>query len=64
MVINAVAFDHADPSIFTVLTTPTTEPGTALCDFGENYDGKCLLPATQLSTPPPRVDDGLRGKQL
>lgn len=33
MVINAVAFDHADPSIFTVLTTPTTEPGTALCDF-------------------------------
>lgn len=33
MVINAVAFDHADPSIFTVLTCPTTEPGTALVDF-------------------------------
>ena len=33
MVINTVAFDHADPSIFTVLTSPTTEEGTALCDF-------------------------------
>mmetsp|Transcript_31565 Transcript_31565/g.94876 ORF Transcript_31565/g.94876 Transcript_31565/m.94876 type:complete len:346 (+) Transcript_31565:565-1602(+) len=33
MVINTVAFDHADPSIFTVLTCPTTEEGTALCDF-------------------------------
>lgn len=33
MVINATAFDHADPSIFTVLTAPTTEPGTALVDF-------------------------------
>jgi len=33
MVINAVAFDHADPSIFTVLTSPSNEPGTALCDF-------------------------------
>eukprot|EP00053_Salpingoeca_punica_P009443 m.84572 g.84572 ORF g.84572 m.84572 type:complete len:471 (+) comp15027_c0_seq1:34-1446(+) len=33
MVINATSFDHADPSIFTVLTSPTTEAGTALCDF-------------------------------
>jgi len=33
MVINSVAFDHADPSIFTVLTSPTNEEGTALCDF-------------------------------
>lgn len=33
MVINAVSFDHADPSIFTVLTCPSTEEGTALCDF-------------------------------
>jgi homogentisate 1,2-dioxygenase len=33
MVIGAVAFDHCDPSIFTVLTCPTAEPGTALCDF-------------------------------
>eukprot|EP00040_Diaphanoeca_grandis_P019798 m.104864 g.104864 ORF g.104864 m.104864 type:complete len:437 (-) comp27599_c0_seq2:175-1485(-) len=33
MVINAVSFDHADPSIFTVLTSPSNEPGTALCDF-------------------------------
>lgn len=33
MVINAVSFDHADPSIFTVLTCPTNEAGTALIDF-------------------------------
>jgi len=33
MVINTVSYDHADPSIFTVLTCPTTEEGTALCDF-------------------------------
>lgn len=33
MVINATAFDHADPSIFTVLTCKTPEPGVALCDF-------------------------------
>ncbi|XP_034249331.1 homogentisate 1,2-dioxygenase [Thrips palmi] len=33
MVINAVAFDHADPSIFTVLTCPSHRPGTAIADF-------------------------------
>lgn len=33
MVINAVAFDHADPSIFTVLTCPSTQPGVAVADF-------------------------------
>lgn len=33
MVINATAFDHADPSIFTVLTCPGHVTGTALCDF-------------------------------
>ncbi|XP_042878654.1 homogentisate 1,2-dioxygenase-like [Penaeus japonicus] len=33
MVINATAFDHADPSIFTVLTCPSTKPGTAIADF-------------------------------
>lgn len=33
MVVNAVAFDHADPSIFTVLTCPSTKPGTAIADF-------------------------------
>lgn len=33
MVINSVSFDHCDPSIFTVLTCPTTSPGTALVDF-------------------------------
>lgn len=31
--INSVSFDHPDPSIFTVLTSPTTEPGTANVDF-------------------------------
>ncbi|XP_013078616.2 homogentisate 1,2-dioxygenase-like isoform X1 [Biomphalaria glabrata] len=33
MVINCVAFDHADPSIFTVLTCPSLKPGTAVADF-------------------------------
>ncbi|XP_043192438.1 homogentisate 1,2-dioxygenase-like [Amphibalanus amphitrite] len=33
MVINATAFDHADPSIFTVLTCPSERPGTAIADF-------------------------------
>jgi len=33
MVINTVSFDHADPSIFTVLTSPTETPGTANVDF-------------------------------
>uniref|UniRef100_A0A8C6UR79 Homogentisate 1,2-dioxygenase n=1 Tax=Neogobius melanostomus TaxID=47308 RepID=A0A8C6UR79_9GOBI len=33
MAINAVAFDHADPSIFTVLTAKSTRPGVAIADF-------------------------------
>eukprot|EP01038_Epipyxis_sp_PR26KG_P005794 gene5794-7993_t len=32
-VINTVSFDHPDPSIFTVLTCPSDEPGTAIADF-------------------------------
>ena len=28
-----VSFDHPDPSIFTVLTSPSETPGTANCDF-------------------------------
>ena len=28
-----VSFDHPDPSIFTVLTSPSGEPGVANCDF-------------------------------
>lgn len=28
-----VSFDHPDPSIFTVLTSPSYTPGTANCDF-------------------------------
>src|SRR3984893_1044776 len=31
--IGTVSFDHPDPSIFTVLTSPTDTPGTANCDF-------------------------------
>lgn len=31
--VNTVTFDHPDPSIFTVLTCPTNEPGVAACDF-------------------------------
>jgi homogentisate 1,2-dioxygenase len=31
--LNAVLFDHPDPSIFTVLTAPTAVPGTANVDF-------------------------------
>lgn len=30
---NTVTFDHADPSIFTVLSCPTIEPGVACADF-------------------------------
>ncbi|RXN25787.1 homogentisate 1,2-dioxygenase [Labeo rohita] len=33
MVINCVAYDHADPSIFTVLTAKSTRPGVAIADF-------------------------------
>lgn len=30
---NSVTFDHPDPSIYTVLTAPTTETGVAMADF-------------------------------
>jgi homogentisate 1,2-dioxygenase len=33
MAINTVSFDHPDPSIFTVLTSPSEAPGAANCDF-------------------------------
>ncbi|MFO1327798.1 MAG: homogentisate 1,2-dioxygenase [Rubrivivax sp.] len=33
MVIGTISFDHPDPSIFTVLTSPSDTPGTANCDF-------------------------------
>ncbi|MBI5720471.1 MAG: homogentisate 1,2-dioxygenase [Burkholderiales bacterium] len=33
MTIGSISFDHADPSIFTVLTSPSDTPGTANCDF-------------------------------
>lgn len=32
-VINSVTYDHPDPSIFTVLTSQSDEPGVAICDF-------------------------------
>jgi homogentisate 1,2-dioxygenase len=31
--VNTVSYDHLDPSIFTVLTVPTDEPGVAVADF-------------------------------
>ena len=31
--IGTVSFDHPDPSIFTVFTSPSATPGTANCDF-------------------------------
>jgi homogentisate 1,2-dioxygenase len=31
--IGSISFDHCDPSIFTVLTSPTDTAGTANCDF-------------------------------
>ncbi len=31
--IGSISFDHPDPSIFTVLTSPSDNPGTANCDF-------------------------------
>ena len=31
--LNTVSFDHPDPSIFTVLTSPSESPGVANCDF-------------------------------
>jgi homogentisate 1,2-dioxygenase len=33
MAVNSVSFDHSDPSIFTVLTSPSGTPGVANCDF-------------------------------
>ncbi len=31
--IGSISFDHPDPSIFTVITSPSDTPGTANCDF-------------------------------
>lgn len=31
--IGSISFDHPDPSIFTVLTAPSSNPGTAIADF-------------------------------
>lgn len=33
MAIGSISYDHPDPSIFTVLTSPSDTPGTANCDF-------------------------------
>jgi homogentisate 1,2-dioxygenase len=33
MTLGTVSFDHPDPSIFTVLTSPSDSPGVANCDF-------------------------------
>jgi len=31
--VNSVAYDHMDPSIFTVMTAPSLNPGVAICDL-------------------------------
>lgn len=31
--VGSVTYDHLDPSIYTVLTAPSADPGTAVCDF-------------------------------
>jgi homogentisate 1,2-dioxygenase len=33
MALGSISFDHPDPSLFTVLTSPSDTPGTASCDF-------------------------------
>ena len=33
LAVNTVTFDHVDPSIFTVMTSPSGQPGVANCDF-------------------------------
>ena len=33
MTIGTISFDHPDPSLFTVLTSPSAQPGVANCDF-------------------------------
>jgi homogentisate 1,2-dioxygenase len=33
MTLGSISFDHPDPSIFTVLTSPSDTPGWANCDF-------------------------------
>src|SRR6185369_1934084 len=33
MTIGPIGFDHADPSLFTVLTSPSSQAGVANCDF-------------------------------
>jgi homogentisate 1,2-dioxygenase len=33
MAIGTISFDHADPSLFTVLTSPSGQAGVANCDF-------------------------------
>ena len=33
MTLGSISFDHPDPSIFTVLTSPSDTPGAANCDF-------------------------------
>ena len=31
--IGSISYDHPDPSIFTVLTAQSDDPGQAVCDF-------------------------------
>lgn len=49
-VIGSISFDHPDPSIFTVLTSPSPDPGTANVDFAIFADR--WLVAEQTFRPP------------
>jgi homogentisate 1,2-dioxygenase len=53
--INTVSFDHPDPSIYTVLSSPSGIPGTANCDFAIFPPrGRTQLPSTLV---PPKHDE-------
>ena len=64
MTIGSISFDHPDPSIFTVLTSPSDTPGTANCDFvifpSLAGDGGYLPPALV----PPQFHERIHGTGL
>ncbi len=51
MVIGTISYDHPDPSIYTVLTSPSGTPGTANADF-VIFTQRWLV-ATDTFRPPP-----------
>lgn len=45
--LNSVAFDHPDPSVFTVLTCPSAVPGAMGCSLGGSA-GNCHNAAVEV----------------